>query len=138
MGIHNCRCLPCIHIGMKYFTLILLACIVLGAFAEPRRRGRGKGKAAAAADGKRPEHASASAVKRCRQLGKMNKHVATHMSDNDKAAWTECKAKFQARIDKFRACKAEEDEAKRDEMGCPKGKRPKGKGKRRKKGGRRG
>merc|ERR1711998_282608 len=94
----------------------------------------GKGK------GNRPNKGSAGTVnhRRCRALGKMQKQSPTQMSDNDKAAWTECKAKFQARIEKFKACKAEEDEAKRDGMGCPKGKRPKGKGKRRKKGGRRG
>lgn len=70
----------------------------------------------------------------------MNKHVGAQMSDNDKAAWTACKAKLQERFDFFKACKAEEDEAKRDEMGCLKGKRPKGMGgklkrRRKKKGG---
>merc|ERR1711879_1097855 len=109
MGTRNCHCFPYTHTGnMKYFTLILLACIVLGAFAKPGRGGD-----------------SHSEVKLCRELAKIYKQSANHMSDNQKIQWTGCKARFQ---EKFQKYKAEQDEAKRDEMGCPKGKRPKGMG----------
>merc|ERR1711879_524758 len=111
MGTRNCHCFPYTHREYEILHNNFTSVHRSRSFAKPGRGGD-----------------SHSEVKLCRELAKIYKQSANHMSDNQKIQWTGCKARLQEKFQKYKECKAEQDEAKRDEMGCPKGKRPKGMG----------